>query len=609
MTRRLDFRLFLLLFFLTVFSHSSSAESLSLREVRVAVAVSPGFQSLPNWKSDFERRLTYASRIFESEFKIKFRIVRYSKWTPNDETAEMTTLLEELRSDAPLVDSDIMIGLTHFAVAPDQPNMRDLHTLGQARPFTGHLVIRYPANKLYKVQEDTVLVHELGHVFGAVHTQDPNSIMSPIVDRQLPSRFDSHNRQIILETRALNLMQGAESLPEDTLKGLLRSYLKMIEKNDSADFFYSIGLFYLKLGQPENAIRAWKKAVGLAPENSEMRYNLGALYVQSGDVKRAIAELSHAVSGLEHPSQRSMKFSALSMLGEAYFAQENMFAAASAWQRALALKPDALDLQVNMAVVTFKQGQVDNAIQAFEKILVKDPQNLKALTYLGRGLAQKGKASDALQYFELALTQLNRQTSSAAQRFHLSSLHGEIGSILLKQNQQKTAFEHFQAACDLVPSVECHRKMGTLLLNSGQWDAAATQLAKIIEVQKEDADLYGMLGTALAQKGDSRNAISIFYEGLRYAKDPAMQARLHRNIANLYLSAGQYEMAEPEFRFALSKDWRDLDSHFGLAASLLAKNQPTGALDSLKNVLRIDPKNKRAQEMSDSIQASLAQAG
>ncbi len=114
-----------------------------------------------------------------------------------------------------------------------------------------------------------------------------------------------------------------------------------------------------------------------------------------------------------------------------------------------------------------------------------------------------------------------------------------------------------------------------------------------------------MMGTALTQKDDLPNAVGVFKEGLKYAKEPKMQARLHRNIGNLYLSQNGYELAVPEFQVALTKAWSDIDSHFGLAMSQLGKNESFAAIDSLRNVLRIDANNKRAQQMLTSIQDSL----
>lgn len=597
--------LFILLFCFTFSTPSQAFDASEVREIRIEAAVSPGFQALPNWRSDFEKRLVYASRIFENEFKIKFKLIRYVKWSPFDEKGDMVALLDQLRGEAPLTDVDMVIGLTHYQNLPNTPEAKDLHTIGQARPFSGHLIIRYPANKLFRVQEDTVLAHEIGHAFGAIHTDDRNSIMSPVVERQIPTRFDPVNRQIISKTRALNFQKGPDSLPPQVLQILLQSYLKMAGRNGSSDFYYSLGLFYLQLGQPNDAIKSWKMAVSLEPNNSELRFNLGALYYKNGDFDRAIPELSRAVSGTRSPITKPIQVYALTMLGQAYFEQENMFAAFNAWTRAIAMKPRDIDLQTNLAMVKMKQGQLSEAINTFHMVLAENPKHLKALRALGSALSQDGKPQEALEYLELALAQLNSQPRSQAQINSLSVLYGEIGAIYLKMDRQKEAFEHFQAACDLTPNVDCHKQLGKAMFNEKQWDAAIREFANVIQTEKKDPDIYGMLGTALAQKGDLNNAINVFEEGLKYATAPKMQALLHRNIGNLYLSINRYAEAQPEFQMAISKDWQDVDSHFGLAVSQLGKEETISAVNTLRDILRIDPNNKKAKDMLLRIQDSL----
>jgi len=581
------------------------SQSAEMREIRVKAAVTTSYQSFPAWKSEFERRLAYASRIFESEFKIKFKVVSYLQWEPSDEKKDIETLLEELRNTIPRDDADLVIGLAHVKKSPDIVITKDLHTIGQARPFSGHIVIRYPMDKLYKVQEETVMVHELGHLFGAVHTDDPKSIMSPVVDRQLPVRFDQENYQIIQQTRALNFQQGAEALPTQVLEPLLRSYLKMIRKNDSADFFFSIGLFYLQLGQPNDALKAWKKAVSLDGASPELHYNLGGLYFKLKQQDNAITELSRAASGLDSVGSRAMKASASKMLGQAYFEKENMFAAYRFWTAASKLDPNDLEIVTDLAMVSFKQGQISEAIKSFENVVAQEPANVKALTYLGKGLDQTGKPQEGLQYLELALASLNREPKSESKTISLALIYVEIGKIKLKLNKKNEAYENFQVACDLSPSLECHKNLGQAFFQNQQWDGAIKEFSAIIQVKKDDLDTYGMLGIALTQKGDLPNALGVFREALKYAQEPLMQSQLHRNIGNLFLLNKNYDLAAPEFNLALSKEWGNVENHFGLAVSLLGKQESIAAINSLRDVLRIDPNNQRAKSMLSSIQSSL----
>ncbi len=189
-----------LLLILIGFVTDAGAALVIPREIRVGVAVSSNFKTLHNWKGEFERRLAYASKIFNTEFKLKFKPVVYWDWNLNDQEADMDSLMEDLKSRFPLEETDIVIGLTRLEEIPSAEQMKDLHVLGRARPFSGYLVMRYPFNRLYTIQEETVMVHELAHIFGAVHAGD-DTIMSAVVDRQIPTRFDPQNRAIIMLTR------------------------------------------------------------------------------------------------------------------------------------------------------------------------------------------------------------------------------------------------------------------------------------------------------------------------------------------------------------------------------------------------------------------------
>lgn len=599
-----SFRRFVTFLILLLSASVSFAESVPMRELRVTVAVTKGFQSLPDWKSNFERRVAYATRIFETEFKLKIKIRNYVGWEPSSETASIENLLEELRGAVPSEGSDLVIGLAHFSQIPDDANMRDLHNLGQARPFTGHLVIRYPANKLYRVQEDTVLVHELGHVFGAIHTGDRNGIMAPVVDRQLPSKFEAVNREIIKMTRTLDFQKGAESLPRPVLEMLLQSYIKMAQRNDSGDFYFSLGLFYLQLGQSENALKCWNKAVSLNPEHSELRYHLGALYFKMSQFANALPPLSRGVSGLTHPAQKSMLFEGLKMLGTSYFETGNMFAAQNAWSRASSIQPRDHEVRIGLARIKLKQGQVQDAADILQGVVEENPKAVVALSSLGAALNKLGQTEEALRYYELALAEIGRLPRNANQTRALSQTYLEVGTIHYGAGNQKQAFEHFKAACDIEPSTECHQRLGMSFFQAQQWDAAARELSLAVQGDKKNADLYGYLGTALTQKGDLPNAAAVFREGAELTQQPLLKAQFYRNIGSLYMSTGSYALAEPEFRFALAKNWNDPESHLGLALAQVGLNQQTAAKESLRNVLRINPQHEHAKKILASIESN-----
>ena len=268
---------------------SPTSAAVPLRKMQLEIAVSPGFQAQSNWRSEFEQRLTYVSRIFQSEFGIQLIPVKWLEWPVKRENDAPRVLLEDLQFHYPLKDIDIVIGLT--SVKGGSPYaIRDPDTIGQARILSGYLVLRYPMNRLYRVQEQTVLAHELGHLFGAVHTSDPTSIMFPVIGKQIPTRFDPENNDIILGTRSIDFQRGVEALPKVAIQRLLGSYLKLAIQDQPFDFFYMIGVLYLSLGQYEDTLKSWKKAASILPEFPRIHYDLGMIYYQLGDQQNAVKE-------------------------------------------------------------------------------------------------------------------------------------------------------------------------------------------------------------------------------------------------------------------------------------------------------------------------------
>jgi tetratricopeptide (TPR) repeat protein len=586
------------------------AAPMNLRQIKVGVAVFLSFKTIPNWKYEFERRLAYASKIFETEFKLRLQPAVYWNWRPCDEKRETHYLLEELRSGFPLRGIDMVMGLTRLSDIPDPSQVKDLHVIGQARPFSGYLVLRYPHHRLFRIQQETVLVHELGHMFGAVHTGNRNSIMSPVVERQIPSSFDEENREIVKLTRQMDFRKGTEELDSGTLQQLINSYLILAIKNQSFDFYYALGFFYVKLNQNEEALKTWQEAARLDDKNPQVHFDLGMLYFKLNKADESIRELSRAVSGFQYTHQRSSKTYALKTLGQLYLEKNNTAGAFNAFSRAKPLAPDDPDIPMYLAVVQIKRGQPEEAIKSLRDIVKKNPRHIKARVAPGTAYGEGGYYDEALTHLNQAAEMIRSQGGNVLRASDLSQIveiHQQVGNIYLKQKKTGEALREFQQACELNPSSECHKRLGQIYYQYAKWDDCIRELMESLKYNKEDADAYGFIGVALTQKGEDANAISVFREGLRYVQDKKAEARLHKNIGNLLNKARQWDPALQEFHLAIAKDWHNEESHFGMAIAYLGKNQAISGREYLQNVLRINPNNRKAQDMLKRIEKVIAE--
>lgn len=578
----------------------------AMREIKIGVAVDPGFKEIRGWEEKFKQRLAYASQIFQREFKIKLVAAAFWDWSAKSQQKGLHYLLDELMQTQPLHGVDLVIGLTRMPAMPDMAQIQDLDVLGLARPFSGYLVIRYPNNPLFRVQEETVLAHELGHVFGAIHTEDPGSIMAPIVEKQIPDHFDNINRDVVLLTRNMNFKGGLPSLDPQTTQQLIGSYLKLMVYKQPLDFYYMLGIFYLNMNNRAEALKAWERASDLDDENPQIHFDLGMLYSRLGHHQRAIKELGRAVSGFSMAWQRPRKAQALAALGEAYLKQENYLAAYNALSRAAAIEPDNVDIKINLALVQLKRGQPKTAIKELRAVLNKNEGHARAYSYLGSAYFETGQYPEALQNLQQALRLTGTNPKSPAEAAILFEIYSNLGAVYLKLPDPEKALASYQAACHTFPSLTCHLQLGNLSFQLGKWQDAVREYASVIQEEPNNSNVYGPLGVALSQSGQDERALSVFQEGLRYAdEDSMMESQLRSNIAHLYLRSGHPDFAEKEFRLALSANWKNIDAHLGLANAYVKRNNLEGASQSLRMVLNLNPKHEKARKLLADIERTM----
>lgn len=585
--------------------HEAAGETSQVRELLIEAAVSPSYKAIPEWKDKFTKRLAYTSKIFEREFKIKLRPVTFADWATADE-ADMNSLFEDLRSKFPLAQADIVIGLT--AVKKLSGGMKDLEVIGRTRPFSGYIVLREPMEPLYKVQQETVLAHELGHLFGAPHVNDQNSIMAPMVAKQIPTAFDPISREIVSAARGIDFKKGDQALDQKTTQALLAAYLKLVHEGQPFDFYFTLGSFYVKLGQGKDALQVWEKAAKLDEDHVLLRYNMGVLSLKLGLRDKAISHLNRAVTLANRPVYSAYKAQALHMLGNAHFEKGDLPAAYRSWMEAATLEPNNLDTRVNLGVVQLKQGRHKEAIEALEKAVKLGSNNATVFGSLGSAYYAIGDYQKAIHYYTRALqTPVGANTGvlSGLDSVGQPQLYIQLGLAYWKLNDSANAAANFERACRLDPSPDCRSNLVRLYFELKRWDDCIREGSAIISRRPKDASLYGMIGASFMQKGDYTNAIKVFQDGVKYVQDRPSQSLFHTHLGNLYLLTNQPDEALRQFQYSIDKNWNNADSHAGLAISYLRKNQVENARQSLRHALTINPQHADARKIQAQLEANV----
>jgi tetratricopeptide (TPR) repeat protein len=115
-------------------------------------------------------------------------------------------------------------------------------------------------------------------------------------------------------------------------QGILESAL--LRKPDSVEIVRALAMFALDQRQSDRALKYHLRLIELGDKSAEVRHNLGLLYHDSGDLKKAMAEYEYAL--LAKPDFAE----ALLNLGNALKVTGKDEAARNHWVRALEIKPE-----------------------------------------------------------------------------------------------------------------------------------------------------------------------------------------------------------------------------------------------------------------------------
>jgi hypothetical protein len=182
------------------------------RIVHVKALADPSFRARnPHWEKELRGLVEAASDFFEREFAIRFDTLSAGAWPAEERIPSTAALLAKLKQEFPGEKKDgtydLIIVFTAESISRYVASGRPrVDRVGNCRDGLGGYVVttvskvtRY-AGPHAKLEDDALaLIHELGHIFGAEHVKDANSIMNENFDYR--EQFDMKNRSVILKHR------------------------------------------------------------------------------------------------------------------------------------------------------------------------------------------------------------------------------------------------------------------------------------------------------------------------------------------------------------------------------------------------------------------------
>ena len=405
-----------------------------------------------------------------------------------------------------------------------------------------------------------------GAVFGLVATTCVVVGACGSGERQSPVPRTPQHSQASLRDEALQpfTLPDVSRLAEPVQRQLRDRFASLTRKladsrtgqAEPTDAYGDLGRLLLaaKLGNAAEA--CFRHAATLAPRDRRWPYYLAHVYLFMGDRPKAIV----------------------------------------AFEKAMALAPTDLATLIWLAETYLDDGRPAEAESLFLKAASFQPRSAAARFGAGRAALAQRAYTDAVRDFEQALA---IDGEASAVHYPLAMAYRALGDHEKAEAHLRRRGESWPALPDplmegqgqLLESVTAYEQRGVEALGARDWDAAAAEFRKGLELAPDDPALRHRLGSALYAAGDVAGAVKEFEEIVRRSPDFAKADVSLGMILNLN---GRYQEAGARFSAALKSDPNLLEARLGLAEALRVSGQPEASVLHYQRAIQLDPSNAEA---------------
>lgn len=309
-----------------------------------------------------------------------------------------------------------------------------------------------------------------------------------------------------------------------------------------------LGFVLARENRLDDAVRAYRRALQLAPNIPGLQLNLGVALFKEEKLTEAIPPLLAAVA--EAPADPQPRI----LLGMSYYGDGRNQEAIPYLRFGLASMPGNLPLRGTLAQICLNAKQYDCTLEQYHQIILIDPNSAQADMLAGEALDGLHRRAEAIAQFEAA----------ARIAPNTPNVHFGLGYLEWKERQYDKAEEEFQRELRNEPD---HAKaltyLGDIEFRLQQNAKAEADLRRAVRMAGAGQLAWIDLGRAVAADNHYDEAVSDFRHAIRM--DPK-EVEPHWRLAQLCQSMGKKDEAKAEFALAATLKEKEDDS---LAQQLL----------------------------------------
>jgi len=431
------------------------------------------------------------------------------------------------------------------------------------------------------------------------------------------------------DKKKIEYLKKAESLDPDSI--LLKIQLaKLLEDdgrlNDAITYYEAVSQkdtrpvwldklveLYRKSGRKEALDRIFAQRAKLQPTEENI-LEAAKFAVETKDWNRAAQYYEKLVSIV--PAEERAKI--LKKLGFVYVSAGDMDKGIQAYEKALAQDPQDLNLYYNLAELQRTNKNLKKYAEYLEKALEIDPTDKKSRIRLINFYEDNKDYTNEARHINYLLERdpdntalikklafiydkLGQEDQLIKQYEKLVKLEPQnkivmynLGVIKLKQKDLKGAESNMKNYLALAPEdVEAHSILFGIYQKNGDKKNAIEEAKKILALNPENLDMYDYLFQELSDRPNNDELVQILKTGVE--KNPAA-IQLREYLGLIYMEKNNVKGAIDQFKNMIRLDPKNIKALYLLAKLYESTSDSNAALNFYKQVLELDDGYKDARE-------------
>lgn len=352
----------------------------------------------------------------------------------------------------------------------------------------------------------------------------------------------AHDRNALLKDAGAAISAGDSSRAENDLQTVLR------ESPNDYQAMDLLGILRAQERREPEAEKLFREVIQGDPKFAGAHIHLGLLYVQMGQPENAIPELQE---GLRLAPDR--KDVAQALVG---IWREQARAAVSAGEdeKGLALLLQARklvaenpDVQFDLGMVELRMGLNSDAITSFQKAIELRPEDAKAVYGLARAFMEHSQFDEARHEFARYIKLRPNDPSG----------HYGLGMADAALERSQDARQEFEKSIALAPvQTESYFRLGLLDLGAHDLDSAAKNFRRVLDRDPKHAGALAALGHVEFEQKKYEESASLLERAIQ--SDGSLR-EAHYYLGLTYARLGKKDESDEQFQIATKLDQEQLN--------------------------------------------------